>query len=330
MYAAVKHRLTRWIFQPRAPEAGTITLVQRRVFILPTRQGIAYAVTLLLMLIGSINYGLGLGFILTFLLVGLGITAMLHTFRNLAHLRISAGRVAPVFAGEHARYAVRIRNPGASDRYEVGLTRNGTTAEFLNIAAFRDELMSVEVPAPRRGLMRPGRLTLFTRYPLGLFYAWSYLNLDVQCVVYPRPARPGVSLPPEEAAAGSGAMQGAGQEDFSGLRQYHPGDSPRHVAWKAAARGEELLTKHFSGRADAELWLDWRQLPTAMDVEQKLSQLARWVIDAHARGASFGLRVPGATIPMASGEAQRERCLEALALFDLDGSDSNGSGAQSA
>ena len=325
MYAALKNHLYRWIFQPRAPEAGTIILVQRRVFILPTRQGITYAVTLLLMLIGSINYGLSLGFILTFLLVGLGITAMLHTFRNLAHLHVTAGRVAPVFAGAHARFTVRIQNPGSTDRYEVGLARDATAAEFRSIAARHEVLMSAEIPAPRRGLMRPGRLTLFTRYPLGLFHAWSYLDLDVRCVVYPRPAPPGILLPPEESAAGSGALQGAGHEDFAGLRQYHLGDSPRHIAWKAAARGDELLTKHFSGRADAELWLDWRHLPATMNVEQKLSQLTRWVLDAYARGAAFGLRLPGATISMASGDAQRERCLEALALFGLDAGDRDGS-----
>ena len=327
MYAALKSRLYRWVFQPRSPEAGTITLVQRRVFILPTRQGVAYAVTLLLMLIGSINYGLSLGFVLTFLLVGLGINAMLHTFRNLAHLRVAAGRVAPVFTGERARFTVNLQNPGTAERYEIGLTRDGSSMEFCGIPALRGASMSVEVPARQRGLMRPGRLTLFTRYPLGLFHAWSYLDLDVQCLVYPRPAPPGVPLPPQEAAAGSGALQGTGQEDFSGLRQYHAGDSPRHIAWKAVARGEELLTKQFSGRAEAELWLDWRQLPGMMNVEQKLSQLTRWVLDAQSCGGAFGLRLPGVTIPMGSGDAQRDRCLEALALFELD---RHGSGAQPA
>jgi len=172
-------------------------------------------------------------------------------------------------------------------------------------------------------------LTLFTRYPLGLFHAWSYLDLDVQCVVYPRPARPG-ALPPQVSSEGSGALHGQGQEDFSGLRQYHPGDSPRHIAWKAAARDQGLLTKQFSGRADAELWLDWQQLPATMDVEARLSQLTRWVIDAQASSVSYGLRLPGMTLPVATGEAHRERCLEALALFDVRVLDRDGSQAPSA
>ena len=316
MYAAIKDRLHNWIFQPRSAESGAILLVQRRVFILPTRQGLVYAVTLVVMLIGSINYDLSLGYILTFLLVGLGINAMLHTFRNLAHLRVSPGRVAPVFAGEAARFTFHIENAGRRDRFEIGLTRDHKSAEFHDIGAHREVVAGVRVPATRRGLLRPGRVTLFTRYPLGLFHAWSYVAPDVRCVVYPRPAPPGVSLPREESSAGSGALHGQGQDDFSGLRPYHPGDSPRHIAWKAAARGQGLLTKQFSGRADAELWLDWRHLPATTGVEQRLSQLARWVIDAQTRGMSFGLRMPGTTVPMATGDAQRDRCLEALALYD--------------
>ena len=120
MYAALKNRLYDWIFQPRGTESGAIVLVQRRVFILPTRPGLGYGVTLVLMLIGSINYSLSLGYVLTFLLVGLGINAMLHTFRNLAHLRVSPGRVPPVFAGEQARFTLRLENPVAAFRDPPG------------------------------------------------------------------------------------------------------------------------------------------------------------------------------------------------------------------
>jgi uncharacterized protein (DUF58 family) len=151
-----------------------------------------------------------------------------------------------------------------------------------------------------------------------LYYAWSYLDFGAHCLVYPRPAPAGTPLPSAAAGAGSGTLQGRGREDFSGLRQYAPGDSPRHIAWKAVARGEELLTKQFSGRADTELWLDWRHLSAGLDTEQKLSRLARWVLDAHTAGLSYGLRIPGRTVDPAQGEAQRERCLEALALYGID------------
>src|ERR1051325_10129078 len=95
-----------WLFQLRGPESGEVVLVQRRIFILPTRAGIFFGFVVLLMLTGSINYSLSLGYILTFLLASLGVTAMLHTFRNLAGLRVAPARTSPVFAGETALFAV--------------------------------------------------------------------------------------------------------------------------------------------------------------------------------------------------------------------------------
>jgi uncharacterized protein (DUF58 family) len=172
------------------------------------------------------------------------------------------------------------------------------------------------VPASRRGVLRPGRLTLFTRFPLGLYYAWAYVDLDLRCIVYPRPASSGLPMPSATSSAGAGTERGHGQEDFSGMRQYHRGDSPRHIAWKVAARDQGLLTKQFTGRAETELWLDWAQLPPQMGVEERLSHLARWVLDAHAAGLNYGLRLPGTSVELAAGAAQRERCLEALALFE--------------
>jgi uncharacterized protein (DUF58 family) len=318
MYPALKNYLDHWLFQLRGPQTGVIVLVQRRVFILPTRQGVVFGAVLVSMLIGAINYGLNLGFVLTFLLVAMGFNAMVYTFRNLANLRISGGRARPVFAGEMAQFTVCIENPAQADRYAVGLTKDKQAPTFVDIPGGRSVSATISIPALRRGVLRPGRLTLFTRYPLGLYYAWAYLELEMPCIVYPRPAPPGVPLPPAESASGLAAQHGHGQEDFAGLREYHPGDSPRHIAWKAAARDRGLLTKQFSGYASTRLWLDWRELPPQMAVEEKLSRLARWVLDAHARGMMFGLRIPGATVALASGDAQRERCLEALALFDID------------
>ncbi len=318
MYLALKNRLYDWLFQPRGEESGPVVLVQRRVFILPSRQGLVFVVVLLLMLTGSINYNLSLGFVLTFLLGAMSIVAMLHAFRNLANLHLTAGRAQPVFAGGTAHFTICIENPSAADRYSIGISRGRNDAVFCDVQSRQSVYPAIPIPAPRRGLLRPGKLTLFTRYPLGLYHAWAYFEPAMQCVVYPRPAPPGLALPPAGSSAGLGAVSGQGQEDFSGLRPYHAGDSMRHIAWKAAARGQGLLTKQFSGQAESNLWLSWELLPLRMGQEEKLSQLARWVIDAHARGLAFGLRLPGTTIAIDSGGAQRDRCLEALALYDLD------------
>ena len=318
--AALKNRFFDWFIQPRAPEAGVIELVQRRVYILPTRQGAIFAAVLLMMLLGAINYNLSLGFVLTFLLTAMAFNGMLFTFRNLARLHVSGGRTHAVFAGGSAQFTLNLANPGENARHSIGLSRDRDgrmDAEFTDVAAGATAQISVMVPTERRGKLRPGRLTLFTRFPLGLYYAWSYVQPDMHCIVYPRPARAGLPLPSAEATHGAGAVHGQGQEDFAGLRPYHLGDPPRHIAWKVAARGQGLYTKQFSGQAVNEIWLAWDQLPPRMDTEEKLSRLTRWVLDADSLRLNYGLRLPGLILPMASGDVHRERCLEALALFDV-------------
>lgn len=315
-YRKLRSYFDRWLFQLHGPQSGGVVLVQRRIFILPSRYGVIYIIALLLMLTGSINYNLSLGFVLTFLLAALGVNSILHTFRNLARLRITPGRVEPVFCGEHAHFTLVFDNGGTLDRYSIGITRDGRQEVYIDVPSRHSTTARVAIPAQRRGVLKPGRMTVFTRFPLGLCYAWAYADLDARCIVYPQPETVAAPLPLPEAHNGNGVSHGIGQEDFAGLRAYSPGDSPRHVAWKAAARGQALMTKQFSGRADTELWLDWNATPATLGVEARLSRLTRWVLDAQAASISFGLRLPTQTLPPAPGDAQRERCLEALALFD--------------
>ncbi len=315
LFSRFRAYLDRWLFQIRGREPGTIVLVQRRIFILPSRQGVLYGAALFVMLTGSVNYDLSLGFVLTFLLAALGINSILYTFRNLVSLRISPGRVQPVFAGGHAQFGIVLENRGAVARYSIAVSRGKQTPLYTDVPPRESVTVNVSLPAERRGFMHPGRLRLFTYYPLGLCCAWAYADPDVKCLVYPRAEAGQVALPVASSNRGAGVTQGTGEDDFAGLRSFRPGDPPRHIAWMAAARGQGLLTKQFSGRAGAELWLDWDALPPAMDVEARLSRLTRWVLDAHTAALSVGLRIPGVTLPPAPGDAQRDRCLEVLALF---------------
>lgn len=314
MQAAFKTFLI-WLFQLRGPERGEVVLVQRRIFILPTRSGVGFAFVLMLMLTGSINYNLSLGFVLTFLLGSVGFSAMLHTFRNLAGLRINAARTVAVFAGESARFAVRVQNPTGTHRYSIAIMRNKGDPDVIDVPAEASVIATAVVPTTTRGLLRPGRFTLYTRFPVGLYYAWSYVELEAHCVVYPRPAPAGLPLPALAMSAGQGAGLDHGREDFAGLRPYQPGDSARHIAWKAVARDDVLLTKQFTGHAAGELWLSLELLPDNLDLEAKLSRLTRWVLDAHTGGMTYGLKLPGVALDVGSGEAHRDRCLEALALL---------------
>ncbi|HEY8359234.1 MAG TPA: DUF58 domain-containing protein, partial [Ramlibacter sp.] len=71
----VRRRFRQW-WQARLPLTDTLTLTQRNVYILPTRPGFMLGATLLVLLVGSINYQLNLGYLLTFLLAGSAVVGM--------------------------------------------------------------------------------------------------------------------------------------------------------------------------------------------------------------------------------------------------------------
>ncbi len=300
----------KWMVR-RAPPEKSVVLDQRRIYILPTRQGMLFALILFLMLTGSINYGLSLGFALTFLLASMFLVSIFHAFANLAQLKLDAGKAAPVFAGEDAHFRVHIES-GEKGRYSIGLFAGGRET-FIDVEKGRAGVAEFSLPAKKRGLLNPGRFTLFTLYPLGLFRAWSYVELTMNCLVYPSPSAP---FPyPSGSDSNIGGTPFPGHDDFSGLRAYRPGDSPSHIAWKSLARGRGLQVKEFDELKGAGgLWLEWSSLEG--DVEARLSKLAGMALDAHSEGRCFGLRLPGKTVPVGSGEAQKLRVLEALALFE--------------
>lgn len=312
---SLRERIGDWIFPPKGPEIGPVALGQRRVYILPTGGGLLFGVTLLLMLIGSINYNLSLGYVLVFLLAGNGMVSMLHTWRNLARISLRPGKAGPVFAGEFAGFRVQVENPGSLRRMSLAIELSGQQPEYFDVAAGVSKEVEAKMPAATRGLLYPGRFRIFTTYPLGLFYAWAIVDLDMHCLIYPKPEPGNISLPPAQAASGEGSAAGTGEEDFAGLRTFRPGDSPRRIAWKAFARNEVFLSKQFSGSSAAELWLDFGDIPNALGVEAKLSRLARWVIESEAGGLRYGLRLPGSEFDPDSGALHRDRCLQALALF---------------
>ncbi|NIP72935.1 MAG: DUF58 domain-containing protein [Gammaproteobacteria bacterium] len=305
------------------PEAEPVLLTRRRIFILPTRHGVLFAGVLLVMLLGSINYNNNMGHALTFLLGALALVSILHTYRNLAHIQIYSARAEPVFAGQTARFPIflQARRPPYRCAVRVqGPDQRAETTDVPFMAGTRAELR-VGVPAEERGVARAGRLKLFTEYPLGLFRAWAWVQPAATGLVYPRP-EPG--LPPvtgEDPEPGEAVHdRHPGTEDFRGLRDYRPGDSPRHIAWKQMAATGEMLTKQFGGGAQRTLWLDWRALD-GLGVEARLSRLCRWVLDSHGAGHRYGLRLPDQVIEPASGDQQRQRCLSALALFQTGAMD---------
>jgi uncharacterized protein (DUF58 family) len=321
------------MFRPafRKPESsGATVLTMRRVYVLPTRPGVAYAVLLVLMLIGAINYTLGLGFALTFFAGSCGVADMVLTVMNMAGLRLTAGRAQPVFAGEEAQFEVQLHNDGTSDRHAVrlgfhppGTPRTMELPHAVDVPAGASAAVVLTAPASQRGWLPAPPVRLITRFPLGLFGAWSNWQPDMRVLVYPFPEADAPPLPMRGAASaeGHGAV---GLDNFAGIRSYQPGDPMRHLAWRQIARlgpadGGQLVTKHFDGGAVAELLLDFSELSPLLDIELRLARMTQWVLDAEGRALPYAFRLGHLHYPAALGDAHRAACLRALALYGSEG-----------
>lgn len=312
--------LQRWLFRVGGPEPAPIVLGQRRIFVLPTRFGLALALTLLVMLLASINYTLSLGFALTFLIGSVGWISIHHAFRNLVGLKVEPARAEAVFCGTPARFTLLLGNPALRERHGLRLGPAGERNALRDLVPFdlppcASTPASVSLDTTRRGWLRLPRLRLETRHPLGLIRAWSLFQPDARCIVYPAPETDGPALPLGRDTASGGDSSGRGQEDFAGLRHHQPADPPRHIAWKAVARGGPWRTKEFDGAGTRDVHLDWQRLPPGMGVEARLARLARWILEADRAGVDYALSLPGAVLPPGRGPAHRHACLTHLALF---------------
>jgi uncharacterized protein (DUF58 family) len=282
------------------------------------------------MWLAAVNYANNLVYAILYLIASLSFVSVFHTWRNLASLRIEHIRIHPAFAGEEVRMEIYLGNSSRNTVYgihfarlgdEAGLTRRMTplrpaSGGSTRVLAGDTYCAEVIFPAARRGVYRFESLLVRTSYPFGLIWASVIVPVNAEYYIYPQPRGtidwPALH-PTGESSSPNSTRPG---DDFSGVRTYMPGESLRHVDWKAFARGRPLSVKQFSGGSGHELWLnaaDMGRLP----LETRLSQLALWVVNAEKEGIPYALSLGRTTLPVGLGPAQSRRALETLAVAGL-------------
>lgn len=327
--AYFQRRFRKW-FENRLPLADHVTLTQRTVYILPTRPGLMLGVTLLVLLVASINYQLNLGYLLTFLLAGSALVGMHVCHGTLRGLAMNLIAPNAHYAGAMAAFDIKLINDKGFIRHGIGLRvlnpsgKNSNNAgqdhwSWADVPAHGSSTVQVAFKPERRGLHRLPTLTAETRFPLGTFRVWTVWRPAAQVLVYPRPEANAPPLPAGEPRSGGAAHAARAQNtgEFDGVRGYRRGDPLKLVVWKKAAKADQagngLVVRDSQQAQRYELWLDYAQAGTA-GKEQKLSRLCAWVLGADKLALDYGLRLPALQIKPASGEAHKRQCLEALAL----------------
>jgi uncharacterized protein (DUF58 family) len=303
------------LVRPKQPEALPVQINRRRIYVLPTGFGLFMTLLIFTMLVGGLNYNNNPALLLVFLLAGVANNSLVHAHLILSGVSLKSVHADPVFAGQALRLKLRFEGSGARRRPGLQLLAGKSLALF-ELAPDDEAEVVLELPTTRRGWLEIGRIRLSTLWPLGLARAWSWLRPEPRLLVYPTPE---MNAPPLPLALGDGDSPRTRQhgEQPHHLRDYRVGDMPRQIAWKASARADKLLVREYESAVARDLLIDWNAA-TGLDYEQRISRLARWVVEAERSGSRYALRLPSERLPSGRGAEHRHACLRALALMPHD------------
>jgi uncharacterized protein (DUF58 family) len=321
-WTALQRRIQAWFTARLTPRDNT-TLTQRNVYILPTRAGFMLGLTLLVLLVASINYQLNLGYVLTFLLAGSAVIGMHVCHGTLRGLTLHLAPPEPQFVGRSVQIAVQLHSSSPRVRYGIGLAVLGSAHwSWTDVPAQGSARVQIAFSPAQRGQYALPTLTAETRFPLGTFRVWTVWRPAAQVLVYPAPEAYPPPLPPGEPRAGGAATaQRHATGEFDGVRAYRRGDPLKLVVWKKAAKSDELVSRDAQQAQQLELWLDLALASQGLGAttpgaarEHALSRLCAWVLQAESQGLRYGLRLPGTELAPDGGPAHQKNCLQALAL----------------
>jgi len=296
----------------RQPETLPIRLHGRRIYILPTRFGLVFAAVALAMLVGALNFNNNPAMLLSFLVSGIAILSLHHTVGQLRDVALVAVQSDRAHAGGPAVVHLCLRDLAGRPRPAL-LLQQGTQEIAFALEPDQTRVVAVEMAAPRRGWQQVGRWRLWSEFPFGIVWAWSFLHPQDPVLIYPRPESDAPPLP-SDAHDRPGARHRPPGDDWVGLRDHRAGDPPRRVAWRASARSDRLLVKEFVDPVAEATVLDFSRLG-ALPHEQRISRLTAWVLQAERQQLSFRLRLPGRELGPGAGSDFVMSCLRELALL---------------
>lgn len=281
---------------------------------MPSKTGLMFGLLLFILFILAMNYNNSLVFALTFFFAAVYLVSMIHVHRNLQGLVITGLPAADVFCGEATDFRLNFSNPSAIEKnaFQLRAEHSEDLSYVVDVPPRGESVGTIAMETSQRGIVKIPRFAVSTTFPGGLFYAWSWVHLNENGIVYPQPL-PDVSEPPKSSSEEGANANQKGLEDISGIREYQHGDSLKRVSWKTLAKGQGLKTLDTEAPAEAHLVLDWDKAHG--DSETRLSTLCRWVVDCEDAGHSYGFNIPGTSLAVNKGQSHRVSCLRSLARF---------------
>lgn len=304
------NKIDSWIARKQIKDTNRYSVTRNNIYILPSKSGWLFLSSLIAILAGAINYNNSLAYLLCFFLTSLGFTAMLLTHSNLKNLTIFAKYSPATFPGQTIHFNYIIRSDNASNHIALQTEQN-----IFSVNQHADTDLTITEKAGARGQQHPSRFKLFTEFPLGLFHAWTQVQIENPVIVYPKPVKHDL-ISSDNTEASRQKKQQYGDDEFSGIRDFIKGDNPKSLAWKTIARTNQLYTKEFHTESGDSFIFDLDHLSHINNIEERLSILCSLILQASQDQLNYGLKLPGKTINPANSDTHRHQCLSALALYN--------------
>lgn len=293
----------------RGKEPLPVTIGWRRIYVLPSKPGLFFAVIWLVMMMAGLNFNNNMSLMLVFLLFGLAQVALYRTFFNIRNLIIEHVAAKPVFLGDDIHLEITLAADNLKWQIQAVLQNRFDVTDI----AGQPSKLHLTLTSTQRGWQPVPRIKFFTRYPFGLFTIWTYCIPEAAVLVYPKPEKPCPEFPHHGGLDGDKTNLLKGDE-LSSIRAYQQGDPIRDIAWKKSAQSNQTWVKEFHQLQGQNLLFDFSQIVTGSN-EFKLSRITAWVLQAESQQAEYQVVLPGFDSCMSSGDLHKNKCLKALALF---------------
>lgn len=241
--------------------------------------------------VSAINHGQGLIWGMAALLLAALVTGLLWPRWLLRRIEVSRQIPQRAAEDEEIELGIQVRNHGHLPRYMVEVadllpfvgaaTGPGSREPVLLgqigvLSGGGSQHFSLKLKAEKRGRYTVGPASLQSGFPLGLAQIrHASADSSSSLIIYPS-LFPIESLPlrgcPRLIHRGERSLpHGAGSSEYRSLREYRPGDPPRHIHWPSSARSSQLMVREYEPLAAAALSIALDRHPVAQAGQGKQS-----------------------------------------------------------
>ncbi|GEK08962.1 DUF58 domain-containing protein [Pseudoalteromonas peptidolytica] len=297
-------------------QSSELTFSHSNIYILPSKDGFFFVTVALINFILGINYQNNLILATSYIMAVIMVVVLFIAFFNFNNAKIQYLGAEDNFSPYHPTLNLKLSSSSEIQSLRLTSEYNHTPS---HIPIIQDEIqIALPITNLSRGKYETGTIKIMSYFPLGLIRTWSYLRPNDVFYIYPTP------LPLDEKEQQPShipdknetlSQQQDSASEFDHLTLYQKGMSLSRVAWKHYAKTEQMLVKthnsngHFSNQTvfDYDLLLGTK--------EERLGKLCTQILDADKQQAHYAIKLKQLRIPLGSGNAHKQKCLEALSEF---------------